>query len=150
MDDALELVDEVQLELVENPVLEEVPEQVSASPDPPEEPPERDDPFRDIDYESYFQDVDGGYVPRGTAERGEDLPSFENVLTRPRVRSIIWSGMTRSRWMGSGNTGCWGPKGRTVPAIFTPPDPARGPGGRAAGSPARPEKGCAGNPGQAR
>ncbi len=82
----LELVDEIQLELVENPVLEEAQDPPAAAPDRPEAQAEseRDDPFREIDYESYFQDVDGGYVPRSQPERGEDLPSFENVLTRPQ------------------------------------------------------------------
>jgi RNA polymerase sigma-54 factor len=89
----LELTDEIQQELVENPVLEEVLEE-PAPPDraesetraeekaPAEEGPK--DPFEEIDYESYFQDTDGGYVPRGMAESNEDLPSFENVLTRPQ------------------------------------------------------------------
>src|SRR6185369_13010709 len=40
-------------------------------------------PFEDIDYESYFQDVDGGYVPRAPIERTEELPSFENTLVKP-------------------------------------------------------------------
>jgi RNA polymerase sigma-54 factor len=87
----LELTEEIQQELVENPVLEEVVEE----PAPPdraesetrgeEKPTAEDgarDPFKEIDYESYFQDTDGGYVPRGSAETGEDLPSFENVLSR--------------------------------------------------------------------
>ncbi|MBZ5638772.1 MAG: RNA polymerase factor sigma-54 [Acidobacteriia bacterium] len=90
----LELTDEIQQELLENPVLEEVVEE-PAPPDraesetraeekpAPEEA--RQDPFEEIDYESYFQDTDGGYVPRGSAETGgEDLPSFENVLVRPQ------------------------------------------------------------------
>jgi RNA polymerase sigma-54 factor len=89
----LELTEEIQQELDENPVLEETVEE----PAPPdraetetrsEEAPAAEDaprdPFEEIDYESYFQDVDGGYMPRGTTERGEDLPSFENVLTRPQ------------------------------------------------------------------
>jgi RNA polymerase sigma-54 factor len=88
----LELTEEIQQELVENPVLEEVLEE----PTPAErvegetraeektEPGETSaDPFENIDYESYFQDTDGGYVPRGISEASEDLPSFENVLTRP-------------------------------------------------------------------
>ncbi len=88
----LELTDEIQQELVENPVLEEVIEE-PAPPDRAESetraeektaPDEASkDPFEDIDYESYFQDLDGGYVPRGSSETSEDLPSFENILTRP-------------------------------------------------------------------
>lgn len=78
----LELADEIQLELVENPVLEEAQASAERAEEQPEQP--RDDPFPEIDYESYFQDVDGGYVPRAPVDRGEDLPSFENVLTRPQ------------------------------------------------------------------
>jgi RNA polymerase sigma-54 factor len=44
---------------------------------------ERKDPFEDIDYEAYFQDVDGGYAPRAPIERTEELPSFENTLVKP-------------------------------------------------------------------
>ena len=78
----LELADEIQLELVENPVLEEAQASAERAEEQPEQP--RDDPFPEIDYESYFQDVDGGYVPRAPVDRSEDLPSFENVLTRPQ------------------------------------------------------------------
>src|SRR5260221_11267515 len=73
----LELVDEIQQELNENPVLEEALEEGPAAeraenePAPAEGPatpesPEADtrDPFEEIDYESYFQDVEGSYVPR--------------------------------------------------------------------------------------
>src|SRR6476646_3783433 len=65
----LELVDEIQQELTENPVLEEAPE-------------EPRDPFDDIDYESYFQDVEGSFVPRGPVETGEEFPSFESTLAK--------------------------------------------------------------------
>ncbi len=89
----LELTEEIQQELVENPVLEEVLEEPTTpdraesetraeEPAPAEEGPK--DPFEEIDYESYFQDTDGGYVARGSAEVNDDLPSFENVLTRPQ------------------------------------------------------------------
>jgi len=89
----LELTDEIQQELVENPVLEEVleepapPDRAESETRAEEKPPAEEgpaNPFEEIDYESYFQDTDGGYVPRGTAESNEDLPSFENVLTRPQ------------------------------------------------------------------
>jgi RNA polymerase sigma-54 factor len=89
----LELTDEIQQELVENPVLEEVleepapPDRTESETRAEEKPPAEEgpaNPFEEIDYESYFQDTDGGYVPRGTAESNEDLPSFENVLTRPQ------------------------------------------------------------------
>jgi RNA polymerase sigma-54 factor len=86
----LELVEEIQQELVENPVLEE---SIEAQPPERAEPEsatqdsaeaESGDPFEEIDYESYFQDVDGGYVPRAPANIGEELPSFENTLTKPQ------------------------------------------------------------------
>lgn len=89
----LDLVDEIQLELQENPVLEESGEETSpaaeraegeADETPTEGEGAQKDPFSEIDYESYFQDVDGGWMPRGPVETGEDLPSFENTLTRPQ------------------------------------------------------------------
>ncbi len=90
----LELVEEVQQELVENPVLEEAGEESPPAAERPETEAraaeegageeKEPDPFEDIDYESYFQDVDGGYVPRAFVETGEDLPSFENTLVRPQ------------------------------------------------------------------
>src|SRR5213593_2035939 len=73
----LELVDEIQQELTENPVLEEaseegpVAERAENEPGPAETTatPEGQDaearnPFEEIDYESFFQDVEGSYVPR--------------------------------------------------------------------------------------
>jgi RNA polymerase sigma-54 factor len=94
----LELVEEIQQELVENPVLEENAE--ATAPDQQEAEKSSDDSsetdsadaFDDIDYESYFQDVDGGYVPRGPAEVGEELPSFENTLAEPTnlADHLIW------------------------------------------------------------
>lgn len=90
----LELVDEIQLELTENPVLEELTEEpvpaaerqeFEAPPEAAEVPrEERQDPFDNIDYESYFQEMDGGYVPRATIDRGGELPSFENTLVKPK------------------------------------------------------------------
>src|SRR5262245_48396662 len=91
----LELVEEIQQELTENPVLEEALDEGPA-PEPtaaetpaaeageaaepregaeaePEPEPESRDPFEDIDYESYFQDVEGSYVPRAPIETGEEL-----------------------------------------------------------------------------
>jgi RNA polymerase sigma-54 factor len=99
----IELVEEIQQELTENPVLEDnadeapLPDRTEA-PEPPEAPaaeeavpadapePEVDprDAYEEIDYESYFQDVEGSYTPRAPVERGEDLPSFENTLTKPQ------------------------------------------------------------------
>jgi RNA polymerase sigma-54 factor len=80
----LELVEEVQQELLENPVLEEqaeVPpaERTEVEAEKPE-PGDPTDPFEDIDYESYFQDVENNYAPRAPRETGEELPSFESTL----------------------------------------------------------------------
>ena len=97
----LELVDEIQQELTENPVLEESAEEAATPAERTEaEPPaaetaearetseageaeaEPADPFDDIDYESYFQDVEGSFVARGPIETGEEFPSFESTLAK--------------------------------------------------------------------
>ncbi len=107
----LELVEEIQQELTENPVLEEAqdetvpaertepepaqaepaaaPEGADADPEPEAEP---GDPFEHIDYESYFQDVEGTYVPRAPIETGESLPSFENTLAEKQdlAGHLMW------------------------------------------------------------
>jgi RNA polymerase sigma-54 factor len=83
----LELVEEIQQELVENPVLEENLEspaertEAEASQDESNDA-ESGEAFDEIDYDSYFQDVEGSYVPRGPIEIGEELPSFENTLAQ--------------------------------------------------------------------
>ncbi len=85
----LELVEEVQQELLENPTLEESQSDSPASEQP--EPAEKeasedgttDDAFSEIDYESYFQDIDNDYTPRGSGEIRPDLPTFENTLAEP-------------------------------------------------------------------
>ncbi len=82
----LELVEEVQQELLENPTLEE--SQLEGSSSDASESSEsetsedgvKDDAFSEIDYESYFQDVEGEYTPRGGGEFRHDLPTFENTL----------------------------------------------------------------------
>ena len=101
----LELVDEIQQELNENPVLEEaleegpVAERTDNEPTPAEAAgktetadAETADPFEHIDYESYFQDVEGTYVPRTPIETGEALPSFENTLAEKQdlAGHLIW------------------------------------------------------------
>jgi RNA polymerase sigma-54 factor len=101
----LELVDEIQQELTENPVLEEaleegpVAERAESEPAPTETAATADaadaetaDPFEHIDYESYFQDVEGTYVPRTPIETGEALPSFENTLAEKQdlAGHLIW------------------------------------------------------------
>jgi RNA polymerase sigma-54 factor len=101
----LELVEEIQQELVENPVLEEALEEPTreerneAEADAPaqeaapadgdgergaEEQEPEPEPYQEIDYESYFQDVDTGYLPRPAMETGDELPSFENTLSKPQ------------------------------------------------------------------
>ena len=101
----LELVEEIQQELTENPVLEEAledgppPERPEAEAAPAESPAtaesadaEPANPFDDIDYESYFQDVEGTYLPRAPIETGEALPSFENTLAEKQdlAGHLIW------------------------------------------------------------
>jgi len=79
----LELVEEIQQEMLENPVLEEAQLEAGPGPEPAPETTEKSDPFEDIDYESYFQHVEeNAYVPRPKPELDMELPSFESTLTR--------------------------------------------------------------------
>ncbi len=78
----LELVEEVQQEVLENPVLEEGPVETPTEGQEVEASDEGGDGFDDIDFEQYFQDVEG-YRPRSTAEIGEGLPTFEQTLAEP-------------------------------------------------------------------
>jgi len=88
----LELVEEVQQELLENPVLEEG--QVEAAPETAEAASENEtpDPYDEIDYEAYFQEVESDYTPRTPREAPIDLPTFENTLaTRPNLADhLAW------------------------------------------------------------
>ena len=69
----------VQQELVENPVLEESePPSEAADGDGDEQTP---NPLEEIDFDSYFQDVEG-YRPRPAIEIGPELPAFENSLAQ--------------------------------------------------------------------
>lgn len=105
----LELLDEIQQELTENPVLEEAVEEAPAAeraerePGPSDLAPAQDgaerevdaearNSFEDIDYESFFQDIEGSYVPRAPVETGETLPSFENTLAEKQdlAGHLIW------------------------------------------------------------
>jgi len=86
----LELVEEVQQELLENPTLEEsqttdsaTSEQAETAEKEPSEDGTTDDAFSEIDYAAYFQDVDSDYSPRGSGEIPADLPTFENTLADP-------------------------------------------------------------------
>jgi RNA polymerase sigma-54 factor len=77
----LELVEEVQQEMLENPVLEEAQAEASPAETAEAEAEESSkDPFGEIDFEAYFQDVEG-YRPRPALEAATDLPTFENTLT---------------------------------------------------------------------
>ena len=101
----IELLDEVAQEIVENPALEEgsstdgapepagedTPPVEKASTSEVEVTPEKA-PYEEIDYESFFQDLEGGYVARAPVEHREELPSYENILTRPQTLSehLMW------------------------------------------------------------
>jgi RNA polymerase sigma-54 factor len=91
----LELVEEIQQELLENPVLDEAadaaPEVATAETAATTEE-ERKDPFDEIDYDSYFQDVGSDPIPRAPIDRNEDLPSFESTLTKPAnlTDHLVW------------------------------------------------------------
>ena len=93
----LELKDLINTEIVENPVLEELEENVPLADEAALREVERDrsaeevvaktekekDPFDEIDFGSYFQDyLDPGFrSPNGFEET--DKPSFENFLSKP-------------------------------------------------------------------
>ena len=98
----LELVDLLTQEVVENPLLEEVPaeeqQQADASAqvdkaDPDPEPTsDRQDTWDDADYEYFFGDyLDDGYRPRAPREIKE-LPPIENTLstTSSLADHLIW------------------------------------------------------------
>src|ERR1700739_709249 len=85
----LELSDLLNQEMVENPMLEEVPTEelqqadVAATPEKtePEPPTNKSDTWDDQDYEYFFGDyLDDGYRPRATQEIKE-LPPIENTLS---------------------------------------------------------------------
>jgi len=92
----LELVEEVQQELLENPVLEEGQLESSASDSSDAETgdveePTRD-PFDEIDYKAYFDNIDENAPPRAPRETGEERPTFENTLSKPLdlASHLIW------------------------------------------------------------
>ena len=95
----IELVDMLNQEMVENPMLEEVPTEelqpaeASAQPEKPEDPPrEANDTWDDADYEYFFGDyLDGGYRPRIPREVKE-LPPIENTLatTSSLTDHLMW------------------------------------------------------------
>jgi RNA polymerase sigma-54 factor len=93
----LELRDMINEEMVENPVLEELPETVPSlddlqskreteTPEPAAATDGADagtrDAFQEVDYGSFFQDyLDPGF--RSPASEDVERPSFENFLSRP-------------------------------------------------------------------
>ncbi len=84
----LELADLLNQEMVENPLLEEVPtedlqpvEQAQAEKAPETPTAEKSDAWDDADYEYFFGDyLDDGYRPR-TPQEVKELPPIENTLS---------------------------------------------------------------------
>ena len=84
----LELADLLNQEMVENPLLEEVPtedlqpvEQQQAEKAPETPTAEKSDAWDDADYEYFFGDyLDDGYKPR-TPQEVKELPPIENTLS---------------------------------------------------------------------
>src|SRR5512146_2374400 len=96
----LELSDLLNQEMVENPMLEEVPTEELQPVDPaaqqetPEEKPpaEKGDAWDDQDYEYFFGDyLDDGYRPR-TPTEVKELPPIENTLSTSSSLSdhLLW------------------------------------------------------------
>ncbi len=84
----LELVDSVQQELLENPMLEEAEYDDDGSKDEEPKKEKSDDPLENamdqIDVDEYFQDYLGDYQPqyqKGTYDFA-DQPPFENIVTK--------------------------------------------------------------------
>src|SRR5215470_4835870 len=82
----LELADLLNQEVVENPMLEEVPTEdlqpaeAAQQPEKPEEQKEKGDTWDDSDYEYFFGDyLDDGYRPH-TPQEVKELPPIENTL----------------------------------------------------------------------
>ncbi len=82
----LELADLLNQEVVENPMLEEVPTEdlqpaeAAAQVEKPEEQKEKGDSWDDSDYEYFFGDyLDDGYRPH-TPQEVKELPPIENTL----------------------------------------------------------------------
>src|SRR3954452_21851365 len=95
----LELSDLLNQEMVENPMLEEVPTEelqpadAAATPEKqPEQPANKTDTWDDQDYEYFFGDyLDDGYRPRAPQEIKE-LPPIENTLSTASSLSdhLMW------------------------------------------------------------
>ncbi len=96
----LELSDLLNQEMVENPMLEEVPTEdlqpAEAAPTPekaePDQAPNKTDTWDDQDYEYFFGDyLDDGYRPKAPQEVKE-LPPIENTLSTSSSLSdhLMW------------------------------------------------------------
>src|SRR5215831_1251084 len=87
----LELSDLLNQEMVENPMLEEVPTE-ELQPAEPQQQPNKTDTWDDQDYEYFFGDyLDDGYRPRAPQEVKE-LPPIENTLSTSSSLAdhLIW------------------------------------------------------------
>jgi RNA polymerase sigma-54 factor len=84
----LDLVEEINHELVDNPALEESNLEGSTEEPSPEtqevqEAPDLKERSEEVDLEAYFQEyLDGGYAPPSPPPEARDLPSFEQTLTK--------------------------------------------------------------------
>ena len=103
----LELLEEVTQELVENPVLEETNPEVSGVEAPEESAPSREEGAAEterderaaekereenFDYEVFQDYLDAGWVPSAPRGLPEDLPSYENTLSKPQdlADHLLW------------------------------------------------------------
>jgi RNA polymerase sigma-54 factor len=87
----LELAEVLEQEMMENPMLEEVPVQEVMATDEPglaatqetPEPPKKDDPLDDIDVEKFFEDyMDDRDHRRTRSSEIPEMPPLENTLTQ--------------------------------------------------------------------
>src|SRR6476659_11402276 len=94
----LELADLLNQEVVENPMLEEVPTEdlqpteAATQTEKPEEPKQQKDSWDDSDYEYFFGDyLDDGYRPH-TPQEVKELPPIENTLATSSSLSshLMW------------------------------------------------------------
>lgn len=102
----MELIDLVQQELEENPVLEEgveaEPTEASAAEDETPETPEKENQIEevkaeeegmgDIDWQTYLEGYNLGGTAASSYEEDEERPSYENLLTKTRTLTdhLLW------------------------------------------------------------
>ena len=85
----LELAEVLEQEVMENPLLEEVPVQETLSAEEiqqqevAEEREKTEDPLKDIEVEKFFEDYfdDGGFERRSRPSEAREMPPIENTLT---------------------------------------------------------------------